>query len=228
MKTLKFVSLVVLSVAMGAGASFAQDAEPDMSHAKKVEQYGRDFLKTWGDNDKLEAAIKASTAKNKSLGYDEVQIQDKEWQLARTKGKTDEKSTAAATKLTEELAGLDQKKPEEHMANGEKTMAEIRGNATSKWLQAQLEKAPNGAVTEIFVMDGWGWNVGQTGGTSDFYQGDEGKWQKTFAGASENGVEVLPIVEEDGMKISQVSLPIKDGDKNIGAVTIGVNVDKLK
>jgi hypothetical protein len=228
MKSLKFASIIVLAASLGAGASWAQDAEPDMSHAKKVEEYGRAFLKTWGGDAKLAAAIKASTAKNKSLSYDDVQVQDKEWQLARTKGKTDEKSAAAATKLTDELAGLDQKKPDEHMANGEKTMAEIRGSATSKWLQAQLEKAPKGAVTEIFVMDGWGWNVGQTGGTSDFYQGDEGKWQKTFAGASETGVEVLPIVEEDGMKISQVSLPIKDGDKNIGAVTIGVNVDKLK
>jgi hypothetical protein len=77
-------------------------------------------------------------------------------------------------------------------------------------------------------MDGWGWNVGQTGGTSDYYQGDEGKWQKTFAGGDPKEVEILPIVEEDGIRYSHVSLPIKDGDKNIGAVTIGVDVSKVK
>jgi hypothetical protein len=228
MKNMTMASLAVLCLAMGAGTSYAQDAEPDMSHAKKVEAYARDFMKSWGNDPKLLAAIKESTEKNRSLNYDEVQVQDKEWQLARTKGKTDEKSAAAAKKLTDELAGLDKKSAADHMAAGEKTIETIRGSATSKWLQTQMDKAPGGAVTEIFVMDGWGWNVGQTGGTSDFYQGDEGKWQKTFAGASETGVEVLPVVEEDGVKVSQVSLPIKDGDKNVGAVTIGVDVDKVK
>ncbi len=101
-----------------------------------------------------------------------------------------------------------------------------RENDTSKWLVAVQEKAaPAGAVTEVFVMDGWGWNVAQTGGTSDFYQGDEGKWQKTFAS---DDIEILDIVEEDGIKYAQISLPIKDGDKNIGAVTVGVDVDKVK
>ena len=91
------------------------------------------------------------------------------------------------------------------------------------------EKAePAGAITEIFVMDGWGWNVAQTGGTSDYFQGDEGKWQKTFASSDPNEIEVLDIVEEDGIRYAQVSLPIKDGDKNIGAVTVGVDVDKVK
>ncbi|MGQ4273099.1 hypothetical protein [Terrihabitans sp. B22-R8] len=226
MKTYAFASLATLALVLAPSLALAQEAEPDMSHAKKVEQYARTFLKSWGNDPKLHEAIKASTAKSKGLGYDDVQIQDKEWQLARTKGKTDEKTAAAATKLTEDLAGLDKKSAAEHMAAGEKTISEIRGSATSKFLQAQLEKAPKGAVTEIFVMDGWGWNVGQTGGTSDFYQGDEGKWQKTFAGGAD-GVEVLPIVEEDGVKISQVSLPITEGDTNIGAVTIGVDVSKV-
>jgi hypothetical protein len=224
MKTMTFASVAALCLVLG-GPVLAQDAQPDMSHAQKVEAYARDFMKAWGGDAKLHAAIKASTDKHKGMSYDEVQIMDKEWQLARTKGKTDEKTTAAATKLKDELAGLGKTSADEHMTNGEKTMNTVRNSDTSKWLTQQMEKAPGGAVTEIFVMDGWGWNVGQTGGTSDFYQGDEGKWQKTFAGDS---VEVLPVVEEDGVRVSQVSLPIKDGETNIGAVTIGVDVDKVK
>jgi hypothetical protein len=214
MQAIKFASLIALTVAMGSGVALAQtapaaptaapaaaDAPPDMSHAPRVEKYAREFLKGWEKDAKLQAAIKASTNDTKKLGYDEVQIRDLEWQLARTKGKDDEKSVSARKKITEQLAGLDSKSADEHMAAGEKTIATIRGSATSKFLQTELEKAkPKDAVVEVFVMDGWGWNVGQTGGTSDFYQGDEGKWQKPFTGEGAKAIEVLPVVEEDGVK----------------------------
>jgi hypothetical protein len=226
-------TLPAMAVALLLGASpvFAQTAAPapDMSHAAAVETYARAFLKTWGDNAKLKAAIAASTKTNSKLSYDETQTQDWRWQLARAKEKTDEKSVAAAKRLEEQLAGVaPETTPAENLAAGKAEIAAIRGNAISTWLKDVQAKAPKGAVTEIFVMDGAGWNVGQTGGTSDFFQGDEGKWQKTFAAGDPKEIEILPVVEEDGMRISQVSLPIKSGEESIGAVTIGVDVDKVK
>jgi hypothetical protein len=240
MNNLKLVSLVALSLAIGAGSAFAQTApaapkaaapapaapkaEPkEEMPSPAVEAYARAFLAKWASDPKLIAAIKESTAKSKKYSYDDVQIIDNEWRIAKSGLEKEKKAASALGELSPDV------KIDDHLKKGEALIKEVRGSATSKFLEAQLEKAePKGAVTEIFVMDGWGWNVGQTGGTSDFYQGDEGKWQQTFASGDPKEVEVLPIVEEDGIKYSQVSLPIKDGGKNIGAVTIGIDVSKVK
>lgn len=224
MKRLQIASLIALSMAVGAGAAFAQDKKEEMP-SPAVEAYAKEFLAKWGNDPKLIEAIKASTAKHSRLSFDESTILDQQWRLARTKGKDDEVNKAAAEKVKATLGELAPgKKVEDHMAEGEALIKGARENETSAWL-AKQQDGEGGKITEIFVMDGMGWNVGQTGGTSDYYQGDEGKWQLTYAS---DGVEILPIVEEDGIRYSQVSLPIKEGDKNIGAVTIGVDVDKVK
>jgi hypothetical protein len=235
MNNVKLVSLVALSLAIGAGSAFAQTppaapkAAAPAPEAKEempgpaVEAYARAFLAKWASDPKLIAAIKESTAKSKKYSYDDVQIIDNQWRVAKAGGPDKDKKAASV------LSELTTDKIDDNVKKGEALIKEVRGSATSKFLQEQLDKAePKGAVTEIFVMDGWGWNVGQTGGTSDFYQGDEGKWQMTFASGDPKEVEVLPIVEEDGVKFSQISLPIKDGGKNIGAVTIGIDVSKVK
>jgi hypothetical protein len=55
---------------------------------------------------------------------------------------------------------------------------ETMNNDTSAMLKEKMAETP--AITEIFVMDAQGFNVGQTGETSDYYQADEAKWQKTY------------------------------------------------
>lgn len=237
MKNLKFASLVALSLAIGGGYAYAQTAPAAKAEEKKdempspaVEKYAREFLATWGSDPELIAAVKAATAEHKKLSYEDVEILDNQWRVAKVKDSKDEDDIKGAKKALGKLKELDPDKDAAAQTKaGEALIKGARGSATSKFLQKQLEAAkPKDAVTEIFVMDGWGWNVGQTGGTSDYYQGDEGKWQKTFAGGDPNQVEVLPIVEEDGIRYAHVSLPIKDGEKNIGAVTIGVDVSKVK
>lgn len=214
-------SLVAVSLAIGAGAASAQDTPPPNPPSEAVVQYAKDFVAAnlIGNAD-LNQAIAASTESHRKLGYDDQIILDSQWRVAKS---GPEKEAKAATAL-HDMAG--DKSIEEQVKAGEELIRGARENDTSKWLIGLQEKAePAGAITEIFVMDGWGWNVAQTGGTSDYYQGDEGKWQKTFAS---DEIEVLDIVEEDGIRYAQVSLPIKDGDKNIGAVTVGVDVDKVK
>jgi hypothetical protein len=78
-------------------------------------------------------------------------------------------------------------------------------------------------ITEIFVTDNQGANVAQTGGTGDYWQGDEAKFQEVF----NKGILVADVEQEDGKNISQVSVPVIDGDKHIGTMTIGVDVDKV-
>jgi len=221
MKHLKIASLVALSLAIGAGSAFAQDKKEEKEKpSAAVEKYAVDFAAKWSNDPKLIEAIKASTAENRKLSYDDVSMIDNQWRLAKSGA---EKEKKAAGWLKENASD---KSVEDHTKAGEALIKKVREGEVSKFLTEQMEKAePKGAVTEIFVMDGWGWNVGQTGGTSDFYQGDEPKWQKPFA-AGEN--DVSDVEEEDGVKFAQISVPIKDGDKIIGAATIGVDVSKVK
>jgi hypothetical protein len=82
---------------------------------------------------------------------------------------------------------------------------------------------------EIFVMDNQGANVCQTDKTSDYWQGDEDKFQKSFNGGA--GAVFVDEVEFDDSTqayISQVSVPVMDGGKAIGAITFGIDIDKLK
>ncbi len=77
-------------------------------------------------------------------------------------------------------------------------------------------------------MDNKGLNVGQSDITSDYWQGDEAKWKKSY-GAGMGAVHVGKIKQDESTQKfqSQVSVAISDGGKVIGAVTVGVNVDEL-
>jgi hypothetical protein len=82
---------------------------------------------------------------------------------------------------------------------------------------------------EIFVMDNQGANVAMIDKTSDYWQGDEAKFQKSFNGGS--GALFIDEVEFDDSTqayLVQVSVPVKEGDKVIGAITIGVDVDRIE
>jgi len=82
---------------------------------------------------------------------------------------------------------------------------------------------------EIFVMDNQGANVAMTDKTSDYWQGDEAKFKKSFNGGS--GAVFVDEVEFDDSTqayLVQVSVPVKDNNKVIGAITIGIDVDKVE
>lgn len=81
---------------------------------------------------------------------------------------------------------------------------------------------------ELFLMDNQGANVAMTSKTSDYWQGDEAKWQMSF----KNGVGALHVgeVEFDESAqayLVQVSVPVMENGKAIGAITIGINLDEL-
>lgn len=88
-----------------------------------------------------------------------------------------------------------------------------------------------GLYTEIFVMDANGLNVGQSSITSDYWQGDEAKFQKTFPVAKDAVFIDEPEWDED-RKIwrAQVNLTIADteSDMAIGAATVELNLTELQ
>ncbi|MBU1232106.1 MAG: PDC sensor domain-containing protein [Proteobacteria bacterium] len=84
-------------------------------------------------------------------------------------------------------------------------------------------------LAEIFVMDNQGANVAMTGKTSDYWQGDEAKFQKSFADG--NGAVFVDEVKFDDSSqayLVQISVPVMDAGKAIGAITFGVDVEAVK
>jgi len=113
---------------------------------------------------------------------------------------------------------------------GSKPMIDaVLGNALSKYLSDNKNSA-GGVATEIFVMDNRGLNVGQSDVTSDYWQGDEAKWQKTYgAGPGAIFIDEVEMDESTQTFQSQLSMSIVDPATGevIGAITVGVNIDAL-
>lgn len=105
----------------------------------------------------------------------------------------------------------------------------IMKNELSAFL-AKKKADSKGLITELFVMDNKGLNVGQSDITSDYWQGDEDKWQKTFkVGPDAVFVDDVKKDESTQQLQVQISVPIKDpaSGEVIGAITIGLNMDEL-
>ncbi|MBU0993744.1 MAG: PDC sensor domain-containing protein [Proteobacteria bacterium] len=82
---------------------------------------------------------------------------------------------------------------------------------------------------EIFVMDDKGANVAMTDKTSDYWQGDEAKFKNAYSDGK--GAVFVDDVEFDDSSqayLVQVSVPVKDGETVIGAITFGIDVDKVE
>ncbi len=123
---------------------------------------------------------------------------------------------------------LDQKWRAEVDGAGSEMIDGVLSNELSAFLQEKAE-ASDGLITEIFIMDNKGLNVGQSAVTSDYWQGDEGKFQKSYdAGADALFVDEAEKDESTQQLQSQASMTISDADGNpIGAITVGINLDKL-
>jgi hypothetical protein len=79
-------------------------------------------------------------------------------------------------------------------------------------------------VVEAFTMDGRGALVCATGEASDYWQGDEPKWQKTFQQGHDVWVEEPALDASTGMYAVQLSVPMRDGSRAIGALTLTLKV----
>lgn len=106
---------------------------------------------------------------------------------------------------------------------------DVLNNPLSNYLE-EIKFANEDIYTEIFVMDDKGLNVGQSDITSDYWQGDEAKWQDTYLkGPGAINISDLEEDESTGAFQAQLSTTIVDPDtgKAIGAITIGIAVDGL-
>jgi len=106
---------------------------------------------------------------------------------------------------------------------------DVLGRQASTYL-ASRKKESGDLITEVFVMDNKGLNVAASDATSDYMQGDEAKWKKTYGqGIGQIFVDDIEFDESSDTFQCQVSATVVDPDSGqaIGAVTFGINVDEL-
>lgn len=101
-------------------------------------------------------------------------------------------------------------------------------NSPAAKRMSELEKSQP-YFFELFLMDNQGANVAMTNKTSDYWQGDEAKWQESFKGGA-GAVHIGEVEFDESAQdyLVQISVPVMEGGKAIGAITIGVNIDDLE
>ncbi len=116
-----------------------------------------------------------------------------------------------------------------HSDSGEHELIKaVADTKLSKFLRQQ-QRESGGLFREIMVTGRQGLNAGMSQVTTDYWQGDETKFRKTF-----NEPEQAPIIEEIRYDEStrrflvHVSLPVRNPDtgKLLGVVTAGVDIQK--
>ena len=103
---------------------------------------------------------------------------------------------------------------------------EITRNDVARYLQRRVEN--NSAIDEVFITDNQGANVAAYPPTSDYWQGDEGKWTESYNNG--NGKIFIGPLEQDASTNKtqvQISAPIVSNEETIGVLVMGVSVDYL-
>ncbi len=100
-------------------------------------------------------------------------------------------------------------------------------NPTSSYL-TRVQAHSLGLYTEIFIMDDKGLNVGQSNISSDFWQGDEAKFQETFGvGTGTVFIDEPEFRDDIGVWVVQVNATVDLDGAAIGAATFEVNLTEL-
>ncbi len=113
--------------------------------------------------------------------------------------------------------------------DGAELIDDVLNNDAAAFLRQQVDGA-GGAITEVFVMDARGLNVAASAVTSDYWQGDEAKFQQTY-GVGASAVHFGEVEMDDSTEElqAQVSMTITDQTTGaiIGALTVGINLTAL-
>lgn len=152
-----------------------------------------------------QAALEAAARKVEEWGKDPVVVK---MVLAQNAAKASLAEIQALDKLW--IAG-----------NAEDKVRGLLANDCSVRLRQLIES--QAAYSEAFVMDDQGGTVCMTNKTSDYWQGDEAKWQRAWSGGKGAVFIDQPRYDTSAKAILvQVSVPVVDGPRVIGALTVGV------
>jgi hypothetical protein len=137
---------------------------------------------------------------------------------------------ARTAELSEaEILELDQQWREQLQQEEQPLLDTVLKGRPAELLLGKVAMA-GGEISELFLMDARGLNVASATATSDYWQGDEAKFQKSF-GLGPDGMEIgeIEFDPSTGVSQAQVSATITDptSGEPIGAVTVGLVVDLL-
>lgn len=124
---------------------------------------------------------------------------------------------------------LDQAWRKESAGGAGSMIEKVLDNGLSAYLK-DIQEQSQGLITEILVMDNKGLNVGQSEISSDFWQGDEHKWIRTYkVGPDALFVDEVELDESTQTYQTQASFTIVDSKSGevIGAVTFGMDAEIL-
>ena len=127
-----------------------------------------------------------------------------------------------------EIDGLDQEWRRQTKVENQPLISSLLNRPLSAYL-TRIQAHSGGIFTEIFVMDNKGLNVGQSSMSSDFWQGDEDKWQKTYLkSANQKFIDEPEFNEKRDVWVVQYNIAITDNEgKNVGAATFELNLSEL-
>jgi hypothetical protein len=133
---------------------------------------------------------------------------------------------AAIKEQNAKKVSLDEiKKIDKAWTDGDTTLSDQISARPCSAKLLQLLKSQSDLI-EAFAMDDQGANVCMSDRTSDYWQGDEAKWQKSFNGGK--GAVFFDERKFDSSAkavIVQVSVPVLDQGKVIGSLTVGVKAE---
>lgn len=126
------------------------------------------------------------------------------------------------------IDALDRQWREEIGAGEQPLIQSLLSTKASKFLKS-VQADSDGLFTEIFTTDKIGMNVSQSEITSDYWQGDETHWLRSYkAGANSVFIGEIKVDESTQILQSYISIPILNNwGKPIGAITFGVDVQAL-
>lgn len=126
-----------------------------------------------------------------------------------------------------DIEALDAQWVRERKSDDQPLVAATLSSPASSYLMQQ-QAGTLGLYAAIFVVDSYGLNVGQSAVTSDYWQGDEAKFQKTFPVAPDAVFVDEPEFDEAfKVWIVQVNLTLSESGKAIGAATVDLNLTEL-
>lgn len=98
----------------------------------------------------------------------------------------------------------------------------------SEHLRTLMKENPE-MYTEIFLTDNRGLVIGTTNITTDYWQGDEEKWQKVFLVGPRALYVSAPYYDDSAKAFQvQVSLPVSENEMVIGVLSAGLNIEELR
>ncbi|MFZ3582044.1 hypothetical protein ACOI1H_07740 [Loktanella sp. DJP18] len=135
---------------------------------------------------------------------------------------------AHAALTEEDVSGLDAQWRDQIAASDGALITQVLSGTTSDYLR-QIVDESNGVIAEIILMDKRGLNAAVSVVTSDYWQGDEDKFQKTFGqGVGAIHVSAVELDESSGIYVVQVSVPVVSAlGELVGAATFSLDAERL-